>query len=261
MARLIFLGRKFQISGIMSYQEYSKKLTEILGLSTPPVGVKLLRPGEPVPEVFNLPARKMRFCQAIMESSWGKINNIQPTDLSCGPGPGYFGAPMGEKVVTGESHVAMGVFGKPEATRKAIGANTRVAAASVTNILVGPVEKFTIPPDTIVVTVNSEQAMWILHSRAYDEGRRITVDIQTEGSFCSGIAIASTMKNDVQIGFGCFGSRSNTNMGPNDIEVGIPTSILPEVVATLEKLKGPMASAKAKKGFYATYPDKKPVTA
>jgi uncharacterized protein (DUF169 family) len=245
----------------MSYQECSKKLIEILGLSIPPVGVKLLRPGEPVPEVFNLPARKMRFCQAIMEANWGKINNILPTDVSCGPGPGYFGAPMGEKVVKGDSGVATGVFGKPEATRKTIGANTRVAAASVTNILVGPVEKFTIQPDTIVVTVNSEEAMWILHSRVYEEGRRITVDIQTEGSFCSGVAIASAMKNDVQIGFGCFGSRGNTDMGPNDIEVGIPTSIFPEVVATLEKLKGPIAAAKAKKGFYVSYPDKKPATA
>ena len=242
----------------MSYLDQIKRLTDVLGLHTPPAGVKMLRPGESAPPEFGAPGRKMRFCQAIMESGWGKMNNIQPTDVSCGPGPGYFGAPMGEKVVRGESHVALGLFGKAEATRRNIGANARVAAASVTNILVGPADKFPIQPDTIVVTVNAEQAMWILHSRAYGEGKHMTVDIQTEGSFCSGVAIASTMRNEVQIGFGCYGSRSNTEMGVNDIEVGIPSSILLEVVEALEKLKGPMAGAKAKKGFYVAYPEKQP---
>jgi len=242
----------------MSYLDQIKRLADVLGLKTPPAGVKMLRPGEVAPPEFGAPGRKMRFCQAIMESGWGKMNNIQPTDVSCGPGPGYFGAPMGEKVVRGDSHVALGLFGKPEATRRNIGANARLAPASVTNILVGPAEKFTIPPDTIVVTANAEQAMWILQSRAYAEGKHNTVDIQTEGSFCSGVAIASTVRNEVQIGFGCFGSRSNTDMGVNDIEVGIPASILLEVVETLEKLKGPMAGAKAKKGFYVAYPEKQP---
>lgn len=242
----------------MSNLDMVKRLTDVLGLSTPPAGVKILRPGEVPPPEFGPPGRKMRFCQAIMEAGWGRMNNILPTDVSCGPGPGYFGAPMGEKVVRGESHVALGLFGKAEATRRNIGANARFAAGSVTNILVGPVEKFAVQPDTIVVTANAEQAMWILQSRAYAEGRHSTFDIQTEGSFCSGVAIASIVRNEVQLGFGCFGSRSNTAMGVNDIEVGIPASILAEVVETLEKLKGPIAGAKAKKGYYAAYPEKQP---
>lgn len=242
----------------MSHVELVKRLTDVLGLQTPPVGVRMLRPGEVAPPEFGAPGRKMRFCQAVMEAAWGKMNNIQPTDVSCGPGPGYFGAPMAEKVVKGESHVALGLFAKPEATRRNIGANARLATGSVTNILVGPAEKFSIQPDAVVVTANAEQAMWILQSRAYAEGRHTSIDIQTEGSFCSGVAIASTVRNEVQVGFGCFGSRSNTNMGANDIEVGIPASILPEVVETLEKLRGPMATAKAKKGFYTSYPEKQP---
>lgn len=242
----------------MSCLDLVKRLTEVLDLTTQPAGVKVLRPGEAAPPEFGPPGRKMRFCQAIMEAGWGKANNILPTDVSCGPGPGYFGAPMGEKVVRGESHVALGLFGKPEATRRNIGANARFASGSVINILVGPAEKFTVQPDTIVVTANAEQAMWILQSRAYAEGRHSSFDIQTEGSFCSGVAIASIVRNEVQLGFGCFGSRSNTAMGPYDIEVGIPTSILADVVETLEKLKGPMAGAKAKKGFYVAYPEKQP---
>lgn len=242
----------------MSHVDLVRRLTDVLGLQITPAGVRMLRPGEVAPPEFGAPGRKMRFCQAIMEAGWGKMNNIQPTDVSCGPGPGYFGAPMGEKVVKGESHVALGLFAKPEATRRNIGANARVAAGSVINILVGPVEKFTIQPDTIVVTANAEQTMWILQSRAYAEGKHSNFDIQTEGSFCSGVAIASTVRNEVQVGFGCYGSRNSTNMGVNDIEVGIPISILPEVVETLEKLKGPIAGAKAKKNFYVSYPEKQP---
>jgi uncharacterized protein (DUF169 family) len=83
--------------GIMSYIDLTGRLTEVLGLQSPPVGVKILRPNDAIPPEFGVPGRKMRICQAVMEAEWGKMNNINPTDISCGPGPGYYGAPMGQR--------------------------------------------------------------------------------------------------------------------------------------------------------------------
>ncbi len=244
----------------MSYLELTKRLTEVLGLQSPPVGVKILKTSDTIPPEFGAAGRKMRICQAVMEAEWGKMNSINPTDISCGPGPGYYGAPMGEKVVSGEAHVALGLFAKPEAAKRNFGANVRLSAGSVKNVLVGPANKFPVEPDTTVIKTNAEQTMWIVHSRSYAEGRHMTFEIQTESCFCSGVGLASIVRNEIQIGFGCYGSRNNTDMGINDIVVGIPTPILQDVVETLEKLKDVMARAKAKKGFYVQYPDRQPVT-
>lgn len=244
----------------MSYLELTRRLTDVLGLQSPPVGVKIQRPNEAAPAEFVPSGRKMRICQAVMEAGWGKTNSINPTDISCGPGPGYFGAPMGEKVVSGDAHVGLGLFSKAEAARRNFGANIRLSAGSVQAVLVGPASKFTVDPDTTVIKANAEQALWIIHSRSYSEGRHMVFEIQTESCFCSGVSLASIVKNEVQIGFGCYGSRNNTDMGINEIVIGIPTPILQEVVETLEKLKDVMARAKAKKGFYVQYPDRQPVT-
>jgi uncharacterized protein (DUF169 family) len=167
---------------------------------------------------------------------------------------------MERRWVSGEAHVALGLFAKAEAAKRNFGANVRLSAGSVKNIIVGPASKFPVEPDTTVIKANAEQTMWIIHSRSYAEGRHMTFEIQTESCFCSGVSLASIVRNEVQIGFGCYGSRNNTDMGINDMVVGIPTPILQEVVETLEKLKDVMARAKAKKGFYAQYPNSQPVT-
>jgi len=245
----------------MSYVEYAKKLTEILGLTTQPVAVKFLRPGDPVPAGFSAPTKRMRFCQAVMEAGWGNMLNIVPSELSCGPGPGYFGAPVKEKVAKGEAHVGLGLFGSPDAATKNLSANIKMIPGSVASAVVGPLEKFPTQADAVILRANSEQTMWIIHSRSFAEGKHLTIDVQTEGSVCSGTSIACYMRNEVQIGFGCFGCRSNTDLGFTDILVGIPTSILPTVVETLEKLRQPIATLRARKAFYESYPEKKPATA
>jgi len=244
----------------MSYMEYAKKLTEILGLTTPPVAVKFLKPGDPIPAGFSMPTKKMRFCQAVMEAGWGNMLNIVPTELSCGPGPSYFGAPIKEKVAKGEAHFGLGLFGSPDAATKNLNANVRVIPGSVASAVVGPLEKFPIQADAVILRTNSEQTMWIIHSRSFAEGKHLTIEVQTEASVCSGTSIACYLRNEVQIGFGCFGCRSNTDIGFTDILVGIPTSILATVVETLEKLRQPIAVSRAKAAFYTTYPEKKPTT-
>jgi len=242
----------------MSNIEYAKRLKEGLTLETPPVAVKFLRAEETPPEGFPVPAKKMRFCQAIMEAGWGKTQTIIPADLACGPGPGYFGLPMKEKVAKGEVHQATGLFETAGAASRSLAGNVKMMSGTAASVMVGPLDKFPVQPDTVVLKTNAEQAMWIVHSRSYSEGKHLMLEVQTEGSFCSGVSVAAHVKGEIQIGFGCFGSRSFTNMGPNEMLVGIPFSLLPKVVDTLEKLKKPIEAERGKKGFYESYPEMKP---
>ena len=244
----------------MEYSDYSKKLVEILGLENQPIALKFLKPGEAAPQGFETPAHKMRFCQAVMEASWGKFLVIKPSEMSCGPGPASFGEPMREKVARGEVHQAIGLFGSTEAAARCLSANIKIpagAAGAAGNVLVGGLEKFPVQADVIVLRLNPEQALWICQSRSYTEGKHLMFDVQTEASFCSGLAVATLLRNEIQIALGCYGSRSNTNMKPEEMLVGIPITLLPVIVEILEKMKKPIADSRSKKGYHEAYPEKK----
>lgn len=241
----------------MECREAAQRLKDVLGLSVPPVAVKFLKPGEPVPDGFPLAPKKMRFCQAVMEATWGKSISLPPTELACGPGPGTFGVPVREKVAKGEVHHAFGLFESSEAAAKCLSANTKALPGQFSNILVSPLEQCAVQPDVVILRLNAEQAMWVCHSRSYKEGKHLVFDFQTEASVCSSIGMASYLKGEVQLGLGCYGSRSNTEMRADELLVGIPGTLLEVTVETLEKLRKPMADAKAKRQFYEAYPEKR----
>ncbi len=242
----------------MDYGEITKRLKESLGLEKSPVAVKFLKPGESVPEGFEVPTKKTRFCQAVMEATWGKALAIIPTEMACGPGPGSFGAPVKEKVLKGEVHYSLGLFEKPEAAIRCLGANTKMMPGAVAYVLVVPLDRVLVEPDIVILRVLPEQAMWLCHTWAYRDGNHLKIELQTEASVCSGITVSSYLKNELQIGLGCYGSRSATDLGRNEMLVGIPGSALVRVVETLERLGKPMLDSRSKRIYLEAYPEKKP---
>ncbi len=240
----------------MDCADLSRKLTEILGLDAKPVAVKFLKPGEPIPDGFAMPSRRMRFCQAVMEASWGRSLAVIPDEMACGPGPGSFGGAVKEKVSRGEVHHAFGLFESADAAARSLNANAKMMPGSVASVMVGPLSECRMEPDTVIARMNAEQAMWLCQSRSFPEGRHLTFEVQTEACVCSGMSVAPYVKNELQLGLGCYGSRSNTDLKPNEVLMGIPANILERVVAALEKLAKPIADAKVKKGFFQTYPEK-----
>jgi uncharacterized protein (DUF169 family) len=195
-----------------------------------------------------------------MEATWGKFLIVKPSEMSCGPGPASFGEPMREKIAKGEVHQALGLFESTDAAARCLGANIKmpaVAPGTAGNVLVGGLEKFPVKADAVVLMLKPEQAMWICQSRAYPEGRHLSFELQTEASFCSGLAVATVLRNEIQLALGCYGSRSFTSMKSEEMLVGIPIALLPTTIEILEKMKKPIGDSRSKKGFYDSYPEKK----
>ncbi|MDI9644632.1 MAG: DUF169 domain-containing protein [Candidatus Verstraetearchaeota archaeon] len=238
----------------MDYAEIVRRLKEGIGIVKPPVAVKFLKPGESIPEGFSMPGKRIRFCQAVMEASWGKPLAVSPTEMACGPGPASFGAPVKDKVFKGEVHHALGLFEKPEAAVKCLSANTKMMPGSVAYALVSPLERGLIAPDVIIMRVSPEQAMWICQTWCYSDGEHLKIDLQTEASVCSGVAVSAFLKNEIQIGLGCYGSRTSTDIEPGEMLIGIPGSLLEKTVERLEKLSKPVADSRSKRIYREAYP-------
>ncbi|MEM2668303.1 MAG: DUF169 domain-containing protein [Candidatus Methanomethylicaceae archaeon] len=231
----------------------AKKLKEILNLENPPIAIKFIWQGEKIPEGFEILNKKIRFCQAVMEAKWGRDIAISPLEMACGPGPASFGAPIKEKVIRGEAHFSLGLFEKPEAAAKCLGGNIKMMPGAISYVLISQLEKELINPDVVLITLFPEQAMWICHTWSYKNGRHLKIELQTESSVCSGLTVASFLRNEIQIGLGCYGSRNSTDIKKEEMYVAIPGSMLLETVEILEKLIKPISDSRSKRIFHETY--------
>lgn len=233
----------------------ARKLIEILNLENPPIAIKFVWQGEKIPEGFEFPNKKIRFCQAVMEAKWGRNIALSPLEMSCGPGPASFGAPIKEKVLRGETHFSLGLFEKPEAAVKCLGGNIKMMPGALAYVLASQLEKELIYPDVVLITLLPEQAMWICHTWSYKDGRHLKIELQTESNVCSGLAVASFLRNEIHIGLGCYGSRNATDIKREEMYVAIPGSTLVEAVEILEKLIKPISDSRSKRIFRETYPN------
>ncbi|MGC8935751.1 MAG: DUF169 domain-containing protein [Candidatus Methanomethylicaceae archaeon] len=202
----------------------------------------------------------MRFCQAVMEATLGRALIVSPTEMACGPGPGSFGAPVKDRVLRGETHHSLGLFEKPDAAAKCLSANTKMMPGAVAYVLKAPLELNLLVPDTVILRVLPEQAMWLCHTHSYKEGGHLKIELQTEASLCSGVTVSSYLKNEIQIGLGCYGSRSATDIAWQEMLVGIPGSILVQVVETIERLNKPILDSRSKRIYLEAYLNKTKAT-
>ncbi|MEM3883266.1 MAG: DUF169 domain-containing protein, partial [Candidatus Methanomethyliaceae archaeon] len=135
--------------------------------------------------------------------------------------------------------------------------NTKMMPGAVSYVLVAPLELGLIDPDTVLLRVLPEQAMWICHTWAYREGNHLKIDLQTEASFCSGVTVSSYLKNELQIGLGCYGSRTSTDMDLKEMLIGIPGPLLGKVIDALEVMKKPILDSRSKRIYFEAYPEKR----
>ena len=74
---------------IEDYKYLSQRMIEILDLSSSPIGIKLLKAGQKIPNEVKI-LEKHRYCQAIMEARKGEDLILNSEGLSC-PAAAAFG--------------------------------------------------------------------------------------------------------------------------------------------------------------------------
>lgn len=66
----------------MENRALSEKMEEILGLETPPIAVKIIKPEECIPNIDS-PERKSRYCQLLMLARKGRLLKLTPKNIAC----------------------------------------------------------------------------------------------------------------------------------------------------------------------------------
>jgi len=234
-------------------REYAARMVSILGLSSSPVGVRLLSSdGKVSPGAERL--LQHRYCQALMKARRGRDVLLDGEGISCPAAAAAFGfRPLTPALESGKGLVGFGIVSDEVVGRQMFANMPKLKAGEIQRLHLFPLDKAEHVPDIVVVEDEVEKLMWIvlsfLHAQGGERVRSSTAVLQAT---CVDSAIVPYLEKRLNFSYGCYGCRDATDIGPNETVLGFPASMLPLIIEHLEFLgKKAIPTSRSKKAFNA----------
>ncbi len=229
--------------------EMSQKFSEILGLKWKPVAVKLIKDGEPLPKGIASLNRRLRHCQSVMLARKGKTLLMTPDKHACPDGSALLGmTKMPEKLANGKLYMGFGKFKTITQAKRMVEERPSLEAkGGIKATWVSPLDEASFTPDVIVFTVNPEQAMWFVCAMSYATGERSFFNTSGFNAMCIDVTLTPYLTGKPNFSFGCHGARGSTDLGENEMLVGIPWKMIPPILESLSSFPNKLIVDQKKK--------------
>ena len=221
----------------MDKQTLSQIFRDTLTMRWSPVAVRLLRPGEAVPEGLAEPSEPLRYCQSVIAARRGHCLYMPPRRHGCPDGTGILGlVEMSEKLRSGALYLLFKKLPDIETAQAMIASRPEFAAGSYTATAVAPLEQAQFEPDVVIFTVEPEQAMWICCASTYSGGGRQNFHTSGYNATCADLTVRVMQTGEMNMAFGCYGGRASTEIEDSMVYLSIPYAKLPAIATALQKL-------------------------
>lgn len=218
-------------------KKFAEKMKTLLMLRSEPVAIKLVRKGEAYPEGYVEPEKQMSHCQAVMGARNGNSYKMTVEMQGCNVGAATLGiVPRPEKVKTGEFHAGIGIHESAEASKNMIAAAVDVPFQSEGEV-VCPLKDATFEPDVVAFVDIPERIYWFEAFMTRKVGGRVQYSTAPFQCACEDITAVPIVTGKPNISIGCFGCRKRTDMKPDEMAIGVPYALIPEMVSTLDIYK------------------------
>ena len=214
-----------------------RELQTYIRPQTFPVAIRMLRPGEPIPERARRPARDFKKlsmnCQVIdMARRYGWTLALTREDSICSLGIAALGFEKPTHLHNSGT-LCEGMYTESkEAGQRSEAAIDRFQAGEYTGLLVGPLDRATFEPDLVCVYANPAQVMRLTQAALWKRGGKLTSSFGGRVD-CAEI-IVTTMRTDrPQVILPCSGDRIFGQTQDHEMAFTIPWSQMEEVVEGL----------------------------
>ena len=161
----------------MDPAQLDKTLTHYIRSDTFPVAIKLVKPGEDLPERVKRPAQmglKVTICQSVaMSRRYGWVVATSEQDMSCAPAAAAFGfRPM--LTYMEEGHLCNQMYNASlEAGAHTEAAGEKLEHGEIECVLSAPLQRCAFEPDVVLIYGNSAQIMRLVNAALWKEGGRL----------------------------------------------------------------------------------------
>jgi uncharacterized protein (DUF169 family) len=203
-----------------------------------PLAIRMLKPGEALPEGVKVPSKTMGeqwiVCQSIgVARRYGWSIAVGRDDVICPLAAIAFGfRQANEEYLKG--FVSLGMYCKDEAAATNLEANTwKFEPGAYEYVCVAPLNRTTFEPHVIVVYANSAQVLRLVHASLYGCGGRV---VSTTGGRldCAEIVIQTLTTNEPKVILPCTGDRVFGMAQDNEMAFAFPWAYSRDIVEGLE---------------------------
>ena len=222
----------------IDWKKTNDELTEYIRPQTFPVGIRMLRHGEPVPEGAKRPRDfKKHFanCQTIdMARRHGWTLVLTREDSICSLGIVALGFDKDLKFIS-EGNLCEGMYTETaDAGARSEAAVDKFPHDAYAGFVVGPLHRLTFEPDLVCLYANPAQVMRLVQGALWRRGGKITSSFGGRID-CSEIIVTTMRTQECQVILPCSGDRIFGQVQDHEMAFTIPAGRVAEV---LEGLRG-----------------------
>ncbi|HVN28101.1 MAG TPA: DUF169 domain-containing protein [Candidatus Binataceae bacterium] len=219
-----------------------KKLDDVIARyvrpDTFPLAVRMLRPGEAVPEGVKVPSRNFKenwiVCQSIgVARRYGWAIAVGKDDVICPLSAIAFGFRKANDAYE-KGFAAVGMYCEDESAASKLEAETwKFAPGTYDYVCVAPISRTTFEPDVIAVYGNSAQVMRMVNAALFKRGGRI--ESTTGGRLdCAEIVIQTVVTGEPKVVLPCNGDRVFGMAQDTEMVFTMPWNRVDELLEGLE---------------------------
>ncbi len=218
-----------------------KEIEEVMSITikhqTHPLAIKLLRPGDEIPEGVKNPVKDygvpFSLCQALALSRKEALTIVlDKNSQSCPIALAGLGFVRPEAFLSGNYMLAP-TNQSPEARKKIAGSLPRFPFGKYQHILISPIKTASFDPDVIVFYGSGAQVMRMIQAAVFSSGKGLTSIAMGTGG-CLLPIVASVLEGECKVAVPGNGDRRLGLVGDGELGFGMPRERFEEVINGLK---------------------------
>ncbi|WAC05529.1 MAG: DUF169 domain-containing protein [Methanoregula sp.] len=224
----------------INYADAAETLKKVLGLKGSPVAIKFATSKEEVPAGMEELEKTIRHCSMVnLARTEGKIFYATSTKHECNGGAWSLGLrEITPTLKTGEFYFKLGKFDSAAACKRTIDKVPHLNSGDTYATLYAPLEKTPFTPHVVMMVTNPRNMLKLAQSSLFRLGGRIYAEFSGIQSVCSDATTQTYLTGRPNFSLGCDGSRKFSGIADDEMLMGLPAELLPEMTTALKIVIG-----------------------
>ncbi|MHB8052389.1 MAG: DUF169 domain-containing protein [Methanoregula sp.] len=228
----------------VNYAEASETLKKVLGLKGSPVAIKFATSKDEIPAGMEELDKTIRHCSMVnlARNEW-KIFYSTAGKHECNGGAWALGLKeITPTLKTGDFYFKLGKYDSAAACKRTIDRVPHLGTGDTYATLYAPLEKTPFTPHVIMIVTTPRNMLKLAQSTLFRLGGRVHAEFSGIQSVCSDATAQTYLTGRANFSLGCDGSRKFSGIADDEMVMGFPAEMLPEITAALKIVVGAAGS-------------------
>jgi uncharacterized protein (DUF169 family) len=217
---------------IVDYARSSEILSTSLKLKGSPVALAFATSKDEIPPGMTEVDKTLRHCMMVsLARNEGRTFYATSDKHECNGGGWALGLKeLTPTLKTGQFYFKLGKFASAPASERTMNSIPHLRTGETFATMYAPLEKTPFTPQVILIVANPWAMLKLTQSSLFRLGGRIHSEFSGIQSVCSDAVAQTYLTGKPNFSLGCDGSRKFSGIGDDEMVMGFPAEMLPEIV-------------------------------